>query len=76
MVEAFHPSSLDSIVRWMTAQEPADRARVDQVLGLEGLRWVAEHRNAPATVYEGSWGPTEMFPVSIAIDSDTEMTDV
>lgn len=76
MVEAFHPSSLDSIVRWMTAQEPTDRPIVDQVLELEGLRWVAEHRNAPATVYEGSWGPAEMFPVSIAIDSDTEMMDV
>ncbi|KAG6041751.1 hypothetical protein E4U41_002178 [Claviceps citrina] len=76
MVEAYHPSSLDSIVRWMTAQEPADRPNVDEVLELEGLRWVAAHRNAPATVYEGSWGPGEMFPVSIAVDSDTEMMDV
>ncbi|KAK2603678.1 mitosis inhibitor protein kinase swe1 [Conoideocrella luteorostrata] len=76
MVESFHPSSLDSIVRWMTAQDPADRPRIDQVLELEGLRWVAEHRSAPATVYEGNWGLAEMFPVSIAGDSDTEMTDV
>lgn len=76
MVEAFHPSSLDSIVRWMTAEAPADRPLVDQVLDLEGLRWVAEHRNAPATVYEGNWGPVDVFPVSIAGDSDTEMTDV
>ncbi|KAG6008705.1 hypothetical protein E4U21_004060 [Claviceps maximensis] len=76
MVQAFHPSSLDSIVRWMTAQEPSDRPNVDQVLELEGLRWVAAHRSAPATVYEGNWGPAEMFPVSIAIDVDTEMMDV
>ncbi|KND86367.1 Mitosis inhibitor protein kinase wee1 [Tolypocladium ophioglossoides CBS 100239] len=76
MVEAFHPSSLDSIVRWMTAESPTDRPLVDQVLDLEGLRWVADHRNAPATVYEGNWGPAELFPVSIAGDSDTEMTDV
>ncbi|TWU72423.1 hypothetical protein ED733_002861 [Metarhizium rileyi] len=76
MVEAYHPSSLDSIVKWMTAQEPSERPLIKQVLDLEGLRWVAEHRNAPATVYEGSWGPVEMFPVSIAVDSDTEMTDV
>jgi mitosis inhibitor protein kinase SWE1 len=76
MVDAFHPSSLDSIVRWMTAQEPADRPHIGQILDLEGLVWVAEHRNAPATVYEGSWGQTDMFPVSIAVDSDTEMTDV
>lgn len=76
MVEAFHPSSLDSIVRWMTAESPRDRPLMDQVLDLEGLRWVGEHRNAPATVYEGNWGPAEPFPVSIAVDSDTEMTDV
>ncbi|KAJ4155265.1 hypothetical protein LMH87_000521 [Akanthomyces muscarius] len=76
MVDAFHPSSLDSIVRWMTAQEPGDRPRIDQVLEFEGLQWVAEHRNAPATVYEGSWGLEDMPPVAIAVDSDTEMTDV
>ncbi|KAH7011521.1 kinase-like domain-containing protein [Ilyonectria destructans] len=76
MVNAFDPSSLDSVVRWMTAQEPGDRSSVQQVLELEGLRWVADHRAAPATVYEGSWGPAELFPVSIAGDSDTEMTDV
>lgn len=76
MVEAFHPSSLDSVVRWMTSQEPGDRPLIEQVLQLEGLRWVAERRNAPATVYEGNWGPVELFPVSIAVDGDTEMTDV
>ena len=76
MVEAFHPSSLDSIVRWMTAESITDRPVVDQVLDLEGLRWAADHRNAPATVYEGNWGPAELFPVAIAGDSDTEMTDV
>lgn len=76
MVDAFHPSSLDSIVRWMTAQEPSDRPRIDQILELEGLQWVAEHRNAPATVYEGSWAFEDMPTVAIAIDSDTEMTDV
>ncbi|KAK7431739.1 mitosis inhibitor protein kinase swe1 [Neonectria magnoliae] len=76
MVNAFDPSSLDSVVRWMTVQEPAERPLVHQVLELEGLRWVADHRAAPATVYEGSWGPAELFPVSIQGDSDTEMTDV
>ncbi|KAF5003219.1 hypothetical protein FDECE_10217 [Fusarium decemcellulare] len=76
MVNAMHTSSLDSIVRWMTAQEPSERPTVQQVLELEGLRWISEHRAAPATVYEGNWGPAELFPVSIAVDSDTEMTDV
>lgn len=76
MVEAFHPSSLDSIVRWMTQQDPEERPRIEEVLAMEGLQWVAEHRNAPAIVYEGNWGPSELFPVSIAHDSDLEMTDV
>lgn len=76
MVEAFHPSSLDSVVRWMTSEVPAERPLVDEVLDLEGLRWVADHRKAPATVYEGAWGPDDPFPISIAMDSDTEMTDV
>jgi mitosis inhibitor protein kinase SWE1 len=76
MVEAFHPSSLDSIVRWMTQQEPEERPLIEEVLALEGLQWVAEHRNAPAIVYEGNWGPSELFPVSIINDSDLEMTDI
>lgn len=76
MVEPFHPSSLDSIVRWMTQQEPEDRPHIEEVLALEGLQWVAEHRNAPAIVYEGNWGPSELFPVSIINESDFEMTDI
>ncbi|KAF4447299.1 WEE/WEE-UNCLASSIFIED protein kinase [Fusarium austroafricanum] len=77
MVNPTHCSSLDSIVRWMTAQEPNERPSGYQVLQLEGLQWVGHHRAAPATVYEGNWGP-DMFSVSIAEggDSDTEMTDV
>ena len=79
MVSSFHPSSLDAIVRWTTAQEPEQRPTADQVLDLEGLRWVAERRSAPATVYEGHWGPDAVFPgfgVSPSLDMDTEMTDV
>ncbi|KAL6904965.1 mitosis inhibitor protein kinase SWE1 [Trichoderma evansii] len=76
MVDAFHPSSLDSIVRWMTQQEPEERPLIEEVLDLEGMQWVAEHRNAPAIVYEGNWGPSELFPVSIVNDSDLEMTDI
>ncbi|PHH63002.1 hypothetical protein CDD81_6427 [Ophiocordyceps australis] len=84
MIEAWHASSLDSIVRWMTMERSEDRPLAEQVLSLEGVRWVGERRNAPATVYEGSWGPTDRFAaavpmassVSIAEDSDTEMVDV
>ena len=76
MANAYHPSSLDSIVRWMTTQEPGRRPVAGQILELEGVKWVAEHRNAPATIYEGNWGPSEIFPVSLPIDCDTEMTGV
>lgn len=75
MVNADHQSSLDMIVRWMTSQEPADRPTVDQILDLEGLRWVGERRGAPATVFEGPWGSAEVAPLKVA-DEDTEMTDV
>lgn len=76
MVNAYDGSSLDSIVRWMTSQDPMDRPMSDQILDLEGLRWVAEHRNAPATIFEGNWGPADVFPVTVVEDCDTEMTDV
>lgn len=76
MVNPDDPSSLDSIVRWMTTQEPAHRPSAEQVLGLDGLRWMHAQRKAPATVYEGDWGPAEFMPVSIMVDSDSEMTDV
>jgi mitosis inhibitor protein kinase SWE1 len=80
MTNRENPSSLDRMVGWMTLKEPQDRPTVDQLLDLEGLRYVAEHRNAPATIYEGSWGPSPSTFVSIAnqvdVDSDTEMMDV
>lgn len=80
MVSAWNPSSLDSIVRWSTLKEPTDRPIAEQILALEGLQWVAERRAAPATVYEGNWGPVAVFPdvvdVSPSVDMDTEMTDV
>jgi mitosis inhibitor protein kinase SWE1 len=75
MTNPANPSSLDAIVRWMTAQEPADRAKVDQVLDLEGLQWVRERRGTSATVFEGHWGPASIQSLTIA-DEDTEMMDV
>lgn len=76
MVNPAHSSSLDSVVKWMTAQEPSQRPLADQILELEGLRWVAAQRSAPATVFEGTWGPAKAVPVSILVDSDSEMVDV
>ncbi|KFA45937.1 hypothetical protein S40293_07302 [Stachybotrys chartarum IBT 40293] len=80
MVNPSHPSSLDSMVHWMTQQKPEARPTADQLLALEGIRYVADHRIAPATIWEGNWGPIEPMPVSILpieaeADSDTEMTD-
>lgn len=75
MLDPTHWGSLEQIVRWMTVQEPEYRPVPDQLLDLESLRWVAEHRTAPATVYEGNWGPDEPLPIFIASDGDTEMTD-
>lgn len=76
MTNPQNPSSLDSMVRWMTAQDPTNRPYIGQVLEIEGLKWVANHREAPATVWEGKWGPAPTFSVSVAIDNDTEMTGV
>jgi len=75
MINSEDPSSLDSIVRRMTPKEPGDRASVADVLDLEGLRWVAENRGAPAIVFEGQWGPARVVRMS-ASDEDTEMMDV
>ena len=75
MVNSEHPSSLDGIVRWMTAREPSDRPSITKILELDGLRWIAERRGAPATVFEGPWGPVHT-PVVAALDEDTEMMDV
>ena len=76
MVNPSNASSLDGVVKWMTAQEPNDRPSAQDVLNLYGLRWTEDHRNAPATVYEGNWGPLEVSPFAIAGDGDTEMMDV
>ena len=78
MVNSYHQSSLDSMVRLMTAQEPLDRPTVEQILNFEGMVWTAERRMAAATVYEGKWGPAHIFPASVAIspENDTEMMDV
>lgn len=75
MTNSDHQSSLDGIVRLMTAKEPSDRASITQILELEGLRWVSERRGAPATVFEGPWGPVHVMTVA-SLDEDTEMMDV
>lgn len=75
IVNPIHSSSLDSVVRWMTAKEPGDRCSADQILDLDGLRWISDRRGAPATVFEGPWGPVHAAGLTVA-DEDTEMMDV
>lgn len=70
MVESGHAASLDRVVQWMLAPEPADRPTVQQVLGSDAVQWVANHRRAGATVFEGNWGPQDDG------EGDTEMEDV
>ncbi|KAM0287472.1 hypothetical protein ACHAQH_000425 [Verticillium albo-atrum] len=74
MRDAFHPDSLDQVVRWMTKPEPAERPTIQQLLESSGLAWVADRRRSAATVFEGVWGPGDA--ANIASDEDTEMTDV
>lgn len=57
MRDAEHPASLEILVGWMLAPEPENRPAIEAVCETEGLRWVAAKRRAPATVYEGPWGP-------------------
>lgn len=71
MVEAEHPDSLDQIVRWMLAPDPASRPTIDEVLDTESVRWVNTHRRAGATVFEGNWGPQDQDNGQ----ADTEMMD-
>ncbi|KAK1770935.1 mitosis inhibitor protein kinase [Phialemonium atrogriseum] len=74
MVEAGDPNSLDSIVSSMIRPDPGSRPTAEQLLDLEALCWVASHRRAGATVFEGNWGP-EQGQLDYG-SPDTEMTDV
>lgn len=72
MVDASHPSSLDSLVGSMIRKEPAARPTAQQLLDLDTMLWIAMCRRSGATVFEGNWGcgpPYQGF-------ADTEMTDV
>lgn len=78
MANAEHPESLRSIVGWMLQNERHQRPSADDLLGLGSLQWVADRRNAPATIFEGRFGPVQATPtpLGIANDEDTEMIDV
>lgn len=74
MVDIDDANSLDNIVKWLMSPNPDDRPTAQQLLDTDAIRWVAAHRLAGATVYEGNWGPQTSPPAEEAFD--TEMTDV
>ena len=60
MLDAENQDSLDKLVHWMMAPSPAHRPTVDQVLLAAGLQWVQQRRRSTATIFEGSWGPSNL----------------
>ncbi len=75
MVNQHHAGSLDSVVARLISVDPARRPTVHEILEIESLQWVHTHRRAPATIFEGNWGPDGEAPAALA-EADTEMTDV
>ncbi|KAF8447071.1 hypothetical protein BDZ91DRAFT_116401 [Kalaharituber pfeilii] len=48
---------LERIVQSMLAPNPADRPTAAKLLTMPEIKWVERSRQAPATMYEGLWGP-------------------
>lgn len=59
MADADHEDALDKLVRWMISPQPGDRPTVSQLLSTRGLEWTKSRRRAGATIYEGTWGPSD-----------------
>lgn len=70
-----HPESLESVVAWMMTAARERRPTATQLLSLESLLWIAQRRTAPATIFEGRWGPINSEPAVVDV-VDTEMTGV
>jgi mitosis inhibitor protein kinase SWE1 len=77
MADQHDAGSLDNLVRWMITRKPKCRPTVHQVLQSETLQWVSSRRRAPATVFEGNWGPADLASSALNLfpEHDTEMTD-
>lgn len=71
-------ASLDKVVAWMITPGPKDRPAAQDILNCSSVRWIESRCRAPATVFEGVWGPKDPAEVSANFDGavDTEMTDV
>ena len=71
MTDPTNASSLDQLVRWMIAPNPAARPLAQDVLDARGVMFVDSRRRAGATVYEGNFGPADEV-----LAEDAEMLDV
>ncbi len=71
MTDQYDAGSLDKVVKWMITPEPEHRPTIQDVLAQEGVLWVMRRRRAGATVFEGTWGPSEEV-----LGEDSEMVDV
>lgn len=76
MEDATNPESLRSIISWMMSNNMQDRPTASQLLSLGSLQWIAQRRTAPATIFEGRWGPVETESPAVVEVVDTEMTGV
>jgi len=59
MMDPNDDNSLNRMVEWMMAENPAFRPAIDQVLGCDGCQWVASRSRAAATIFEGNFGPED-----------------
>lgn len=48
---------LERVVQLMLAPDPTKRPKASNILDMEEVKWVDGRRRAPATVFEGLWGP-------------------
>lgn len=74
-MEPTHPESLHSLKSWMMLHDRTQRPTAAQLLSLGSLQWVSQRRRAPATIFEGRWGPIDSDPAVVDV-MDTEMTGV
>ncbi|KAL8418611.1 hypothetical protein RB594_002002 [Gaeumannomyces avenae] len=76
MRDSADQGSLDALVRWMIQPQAAARPRVRDVLDFSSISWVSRTRRAPATVFEGNWGPEGAAAGKPTTNDDIEMMDV
>lgn len=51
--------TLEEIVKLMIRPDPKERPSATDLLSFPAFRWVDDRRLAPATIFEGLWGPND-----------------